>query len=913
MEPAENRDDQAVTMENSIDSNDVESVVIYKKRPKPVKPFILPIVDVPTFTGRDEELKTLKRALIDARGEKVSAIAGLSGAGGIGKTALACHFAEIYKDHFPGGVIGIRVDNKKLDAIARKFAEKAGYEIDSEKKIEPSEIMQEVFRDRSMLLIFDNAETKEIRDLRPGGDKCAVLVTTRERSIAGDLYISEDASIDLPILPEKDALLLLEKFAGNERMAKEPEAALEIISLLGCLPLALEIVGRLLDRNPYRPLSTFASALQDEKKRLEKLKIKGDDKFNVKLSLSLSLNFLEEGEKVFFACLGVCAADGFSVRAAMAAVGLRLERVQELLDKLFNLSILNRLQEEFEAYAFHPLIRLLALEELEDMQLKDGALKRHAEYFWHFVKTSQVPKEEKEVMIGEDINDIILAGQWLVRQKKPDYEFLIRLWPFFVRGGEWEAALTLIHDFLQLAIEIEDRNAELQLRIQMAKYLSLQGHFEKAEQALAPIEGIMANLGDGKDRRKQEAMWLDMLGGVLQKLGRFSDAAKTFEKSIRLEEALGNKRGLAVVQNSLGGVLQKLGRFDEAVEAFKKSYRLELKAGTERGRAMVLNSLGGVLQRQGKFDEAATAFEKSDELLVKLKDERGQAMVQNSLGGVLQRQGKFEESVKAFEKSYDLEIKLGNERGQAMVQNSLGGVLQRQGKFDQSVKAFEKSYDLELKLGNERGQAMVQNSLGGVLQRQGKFDESVQALEKSIELGEKLGDHRHLAMAQNSLGGVLQRMGKFDEAVLAFEKSLKSEIKRGNKRGQAMVQNSLGNVYRRMDKTDEAIEEFEKSLDISIKINDEIGQAMVYTSLGKMMLKLKNDKKGLDYLNKGFEINEKLKIKQGLKIVTPALVNALLNARRRPEALDVYNRAIAISPAVKKIDWLREKIEGKKE
>src|SRR5579864_8063882 len=68
-------------------------------------PFILPQLDIPYFTGREDELKQLEQLLLRPGGPHIAGIAGLSGTGGMGKSALAFHFATIYRDKFPDGVI----------------------------------------------------------------------------------------------------------------------------------------------------------------------------------------------------------------------------------------------------------------------------------------------------------------------------------------------------------------------------------------------------------------------------------------------------------------------------------------------------------------------------------------------------------------------------------------------------------------------------------------------------------------------------------------------------------------------------------------------------------------------------------------------------------------------------------------
>ena len=142
-------------------------------------PFVLPQLDESTFTGREEELKQLEEQLFNRFGSHVCSIVGLSGGSGIGKSALACHFATIHKDRFPDGIIGLRVDGKSPDQIARQFVNEclkfSREKFDLEDEQDAATLMQETFAHRRMLLIFDNAVDASLKQLRPGGNLCSVI------------------------------------------------------------------------------------------------------------------------------------------------------------------------------------------------------------------------------------------------------------------------------------------------------------------------------------------------------------------------------------------------------------------------------------------------------------------------------------------------------------------------------------------------------------------------------------------------------------------------------------------------------------------------------------------------------------------------------------------------------------------
>jgi tetratricopeptide (TPR) repeat protein len=189
-----------------------------------------------------------------------------------------------------------------------------------------------------------------------------------------------------------------------------------------------------------------------------------------------------------------------------------------------------------------------------------------------------------------------------------------------------------------------------------------------------------------------------------------------------------------MVLNSLGGVLQRLGKFEEAADALQRSKVISEQMGDDRSLAMVLNSLGGVLQRLGKFQEAADALQRSHDLLVQQGDERGQAMVLNSLGGALQRLMRTREADNAFYSSIDLGVKLKDNIHLAKVHTAFGKALVTRGDVAAGLEQLRQGFQLDEQKKNKKGITIVTPLLVNALRQQGKAEEADQFLKRAMAL-----------------------------------------------------------------------------------------------------------------------------------------------------------------------------------
>jgi hypothetical protein len=404
--------------------------------------------DISYFTGRESQLKQLKQHLIETNGSRIATIAGITGMAGIGKSLLAIHFAHKYEKYFPDGVFFLSADSDPVDVLAKKFAFYARHPIDPQLQLSATEIMQSVFRDRQALLIFDNVKDATILSLLPGGEKCAVIITTRHRGQLADLDAYGAATVDLPGFTLDEMMVLLTHQIGQEQLSGHQQAAETIHKLVGGLPLAIQIIGSTLKRRKYMTLTTYLELLQQETDMLSRLKVQGNNNLNVEASFTLSVKLLEKEERELFARLGACVAEDFSFSAALAVSGQSVTLVNDTIGRLIELSFINQ-GRDTDRFVLHPLLFVFARNLARTEGLLEDAEQRHTEYFFQYLQKRQGSSALDVKGLLSEIDALLLTAQRLKGDLDKSIDFYIRLEPLLQSIGYCSQALAILDTLLE--------------------------------------------------------------------------------------------------------------------------------------------------------------------------------------------------------------------------------------------------------------------------------------------------------------------------------------------------------------------------------------------------------------------------------------------------------------------------------
>jgi DNA-binding SARP family transcriptional activator/Tfp pilus assembly protein PilF len=684
--------------------------------------------DVGGFTGRDGELAELERVLVGGGASGPVVLTAVQGTGGIGKSALAIHAAHRLAERFPDGQVYVNLQGatpglaplgpgEVLGRLLRSLGvDPAQVPADTE---EAAARWRSLVAGRRLLLVLDNArDAAQVRPLLPASPSCTVLVTSRQ-----PLTTLEGAvAVALGGLADQEAVELLGRIAGAERIAAEPDAAAELARCCGCLPLALRIAGARLAARPGWPVSELAGRLADRQRRLDELAT-GDLAVRACFEVSLtalrdSPDPLDRSAAEAFGLLALPDGPDLDALAAARLLDLPPARAERVLERLADAALLQPARPG--RYQFHDLLCLYAREQ---------AARQHP----HSQRLAALTR-----LLG-----FYTATAWRTLE-------LLRPGDRRVAGADprWSQDGVGFAGEMAALAWLEAERANLLAAVEQAGTLAPAIPAELAGQLVRALLGFFL----------VRSYW--------------NDGVRANQTALELARRTGDRAAQAHAHDDLGSIYWRLERYEEALASSRQSLVLYRELGDRHGQASCLSNRGLVSWRLGRYDQAQASLRESLAISRELGDRRGQSSSLGNLGMVYERRGRYREALACHQQSLAIDRELADRHGQAATLGNLGRVQWRLGRHDEALASQRESLAIFRELGDRWGQAASLNDVGIVCCRLGRHDEALASQRESLAIFRELDDHYGQAEALRDIGDVLLALGHHQQARASWLEAL---------------------------------------------------------------------------------------------------------------------------------------------
>ncbi|NJM74411.1 MAG: tetratricopeptide repeat protein [Acaryochloridaceae cyanobacterium RU_4_10] len=757
--------------------------------------------DVSDFTGRKNEIESILEHL--KRGETV-AISAVAGMPGVGKSALAIHVAhQLAAAEFPD--VQLYIDLRGADGNALEPTDVLAqwlraFGLDESAMPQNLRERSSVFRSqlsgKRAIVVLDNArDESQVRPLLPGSQTCAVIVTSRR--VLGAL--DGAAIVHLEVLPELEALELLERLISTARVQQELAAAREIVQLCGQLPLAIRVVGGALKTKRHCNLSEYARRLADERQRLDHLKLSDLD---VRASFELSYRELTDTDASLFCWLGILEGEDFdSTIADVLAEGKT--KGTEIVERLVETQLLEA--NSNRRYRFHDLIRLFARQKLEESNSlqQRSEIKQKLIIWWRTIlrcNDQLLNPVSRQKIFKHSINKTSRSSKFN-EQNSP-----------ILALSSFEQERQNLLSSVVWANEEKMWDEVIFLAENLVDFCKIRSYLTDAEKACK----LAVNAAEQKGDFYRQGVAFNNLGMIYQAQNRWNESIKVCQKGFEISQSLKTcpeKEYLKqLVLNNLGLAYRSQRRWTEAVDNFQQSRDICQNLCDRYGEATALQNLGTVFQNQNLFSEAISFYKKALDIFRDFEDRYGEGLILNNLGGIYQVQGLWDESIKNFEQSLSISQEFCDQKTEAYTLMNLGNLYKSQGCSDVSMSYFTQSLAICRELNDPYGEGEALNNIGTWYQNKNQWNEALKWLTQSLEIREQIRDLQGVGQALNNLGIVYHALNLWSESIRCFRESLEIYRELGDHHREGENLANLGRLYELQDQQDRAIQLWQEAL-----------------------------------------------------------------------------------------------------
>jgi DNA-binding SARP family transcriptional activator/tetratricopeptide (TPR) repeat protein len=557
--------------------------------------------DISEFVGRADLMRELDAAATTRSGQMNTGVVIIDGMPGVGKSALAVHWAHQVRDRFEDGDFFVNLngfsDTGMMDhsAVVDDLLAALGNPPDESMNPRARELLLgRLMTNRRTLVVLDNARSSDhVRKLTSLLNHSLIVITSRQR--LSSLSTATGARhIQVPPMQASEGTELLTRRLGANIEITD-EASRELVARCGGLPLVIAILaGHLVTYHP--PPVAHVTKYLDHRRLIAELGEDGDGPSTARTFFSWSYAALPHDEQRLFRLLGLHPGPDIGIEAAASISGRPTAEINRSLGIIVGAHLLER-PDFIDRYQFHDLLREFAIfcaerdespayvraAELRMLghYLASATAAHHKMYPGHM--TSPPLPLEKDVVPVQFI-DTAHAQRW-VNKERANLSSVIHM--------------ASAHGHHEHAWRLADT---------VATFLDRYGQFADSRVIREIAVKAAAAAGD----REAEASSQAGLGMVLATLGMPAEARRCLDIALRYAEESGNERGEASTLHQLGMLEMTTGAAGAASELFQRCLDIAQRTGDLEALRWTHISLGKALGALKDHDGALIHLRQSE-------------------------------------------------------------------------------------------------------------------------------------------------------------------------------------------------------------------------------------------------------------------------------------------------------------
>jgi two-component system, NarL family, sensor kinase len=283
---------------------------------------------------------------------------------------------------------------------------------------------------------------------------------------------------------------------------------------------------------------------------------------------------------------------------------------------------------------------------------------------------------------------------------------------------------------LSLKTEKEDTNKVNHLNDLLWELMDTDTGLVYGNQALILSQKLKWNKGTAETLRN--------IGTYYYSRANYPQSLDYYLRSLKMEEAGGNKKGIASCLSNIGLVYKSEGAYNKALDYYSDAFEIDSVLLNKKGMAADLGNIGTAYKGQSNFSKALEYHKKALKLYTELKNSRGMAINFGSIGNVYKSMSNYDPALENYFESLKIYEKIGNKSGITITLNNIGYVYMQQKKNKLAGEYFIKSLKISAESGLTKQVMEVEENLSDLYRSTGDYRKAFDHYRNAMSLKDSI-------------------------------------------------------------------------------------------------------------------------------------------------------------------------------
>ena len=283
-----------------------------------------------------------------------------------------------------------------------------------------------------------------------------------------------------------------------------------------------------------------------------------------------------------------------------------------------------------------------------------------------------------------------------------------------------------------------DESQSDSLRFQAIDIIAWDGFLFSQPDSTFYYAKLYYDYAETKNLKRDMSSALYLMGISFEVRNLYADALKYYQRELKIDEELNDKKGVAVTLNGIGNIYFHQGNYEQSLDYYERSLEIKRSIGDTMRMASSLSGIGLSHQNLDNHEFAMEYFLEALMINEKLKNNWGISSVLGSIGSQHGLNGDFTKAIDYYYRSLEIQIELNNRAGECNTRNNIGLVHNELGQYNKAIDQCKQGLALSEEIGVILRQKEACGCLYNAYKSSGNGNKALEYHEQMLALDDSL-------------------------------------------------------------------------------------------------------------------------------------------------------------------------------